>query len=125
MEFSDQVLTSDDLPESNQSAADKENEPHPLTANQSCKLHQSLKHNSVEEPHPSFTAVVEQPHPSATPGHTRYYTVAKQYLAKNNNGCDLVSHDAWTLTCDYFDTVQPHPLLTTVDWSETISYENL
>lgn len=124
MEFSEQVLTSDDLPGSNQSATDTENQPHPLIANQLCKLNQSLKHNSVEQPHPSPTTV-KQPHPSPTPGHTRYYTVAKQYLAKNDNGHDLVSHDAWTLTCDYFDTVQPHPLITTVDWSEIISYENL
>jgi len=51
---------------------------------------------------------------------TGYYKLAQEYLAKKSGG-HCVSHDAWTLTREYFDNVKPHPLTaSTVDWSEFI-----
>lgn len=125
MEFSDssqlQSSQKQSLSQPNQSNGEKENQPHPLTANQSSRVNMS-KH--VEQPRPSAATVVEQPHPSATAVHSRYYKLVKQYLAvKNKDGCGI-SHDAWTLTCEYFNTIQPHPLITMFDWSELALHEN-
>ena len=109
MEFSD-----NELKHSNE-LIDKENQPHPLTANQPSILDHLKKHIAVKQPHPSSTTT-DQPHPSTLC--TRYYKLAKEHLA--NSGCGSVSHDAWMLACEYFNSVQPHPLNTTFDWSDFI-----
>ena len=114
MEFSDSQLN-----HSNK-LIDKENEqPHPLIVKQSSILdHLRKRDNVVKQPCLSSTTT-DQPHPSTM--HTRYYKLVKEHLAKNG-GCGSVSQDAWVLTCEYFNSVQPHPLITTSDWSDFISH---
>ena len=103
----------------NQSDVEKENQPHPPAANQlpplSAELSKSPHFNdcAVDQPHPSSTTAAEQPHPSFT--HSRYYKLIKDHISRNKDGCGSVSHDAWTLTCEFFNS---RPPVTTSDWSE-------
>lgn len=116
MEFSDtSQLHPPHYSLSNQST-EKENQPHPLPLerHQSSKLQQSCL-----QPHPiSTTEQVDQPRPSST-AQTRYYKLVKEYLAKNNKRHGM-SRDAWTLACEHFSNLQPHPINTAVDWLEFI-----
>lgn len=106
MEFSDSQLN-----HSNKLINKENQQPHPRTENQSSILDHLRKHDTaVKQPRPSSTTT-DQPHPS-----TIYYKLAKEHLAKNS-GCGSVSHDAWMLACEYFNSVQPH---TTSDWSDFI-----
>ena len=106
------------LPQSNQSpVTDKENQPHPLPVNQLSKYDSTL-----EQPHPSSTTAMK-PRPSSIRTERRYYKLVREHLITRNNQCN-VSCDAWMLTCEYFNAMQPHPLTTTFDWSEFILHEN-
>lgn len=99
------------LSNSNQSIAVKQNHSLPSTTDQSSS---PCCHLSTCD---STAVDMGEPCPSVTTIHTRYYKLVQEYLA-NKNGGHCVSHDAWTNACEYFDNVQPHPL--TVDWSEFI-----
>ena len=114
MEFSDNghVRSCDhSLPQS--PAVNKENQPHPLLVNQL-----SNYDSTVKQPHPPTATMMEQPHPSTSTVHSRYHRIVREHLVINNYQCDDASHDAWMLTCEYFNTVQPHPLISTFHWSE-------
>lgn len=110
------------LPQSNQSpVTDKENQPHPLPVNQLSKYNSTL-----EQPHPSSTTAMKPRPSSISRTERRYYKLVREHLITRNNQCNVScdDDDAWMLTCEYFNAMQPHPLTTTFDWSEFLLHEN-